>query len=338
VLTLPSFCPERPDKSSPGSACGEAVLRKSKRRKILIVLALVLLGAIIGLRGWKSCKSYFSYARSGYDCASCFKDLEYVPGSADPLQRLDLYIPATHAGERMPVVIWIHGGAWVAGDKAHPPAQPLLDRGFAVASLNYRLSDKHHFPAQIFDCKAALRFLRAHAAEYKLDPERFGVWGQSAGGHLVALLGTSGDIKELEGDLGNKEHSSRVQAVADWCGPTDLVSVDSQASPECKIDFKSPTNPIATLLGPGRTPQEYLAASPIKYVRRDNPPFLILHAEDDDVVPVGQARELAHALKDLQVPVLCHIAPDGGHGLGKKEFLTETVSFFERELKQAKIK
>jgi acetyl esterase/lipase len=306
------------------------MLKRKTRKKVLIMLSLLLLAGLVGFRGFRAWKSM----AGPVDCAQWLKNLQYVPASTDPFQSLDLYLPRKPQSELAPLVVWIHGGAWVGGDKNYAPAQFLLSRGYAVASLNYRLADKHPHPAQIFDCKAAIRFLRAHAREYKLDPERFGVWGQSAGGHLVALLGTSGDIKELEGNLGNNNYSSRVQAVADWCGPTDLLSIASQAPPNCRIDFKSPTNPVAVLMGANKSTEACLSASPIKYVRKDNPPFLILHAEDDDIVPVGQSKELGRALKEVAVPVLCHIAPEGGHGLGKKEFIDETVDFFDKYLKK----
>src|SRR5205085_165270 len=138
--------------------------------------------------------------------------------------RLDLYLPEKAQG-RLPVVVWIHGGAWRAGSKDHCPAVPLTAKGFAVASINYRFSQHAVFPAQIEDCKAAIRWLRANADKYHLDPDHIGAWGASAGGHLVALLGTSGNKKELEGKGGNLEQSSKVQCVIDWFGPTDLLGL-----------------------------------------------------------------------------------------------------------------
>lgn len=221
----------------------------------------------------------------------------------------------------------------MSGDKNHPPVKVILEHGYALASLNYRLTTHECFPVQIHDCKAAIRFLRAHAAEYKLDPERIGVWGVSAGGHLASLLGTSGDVKELEGSLGNNEVSSRVQAVADWAGPSDLVSIASQAPKHSKIDFKSPSNPVAVLLGADhQEPADYLAASPIHYVSADDPPFFIAHAEDDDVVPVGQSKELESALIKEHVPVQVRITHNGGHSLSKPEFVFETMNFFDKHL------
>src|SRR5204863_10043821 len=122
----------------------------------------------------------------------------YVAGEADNHERhsLDLYVPKSE--RPLPLVIWIHGGGWQAGNKANPPLLGLTQKGFAVASINYRFSQHAVYPAQIQDCKAAVRFLRKNADKYHLDPDHFGAWGASAGGHLVALLGTSGDAKDLE--------------------------------------------------------------------------------------------------------------------------------------------
>lgn len=296
------------------------------RNKILLALLLALLTGLVGFKVWRA----FSKSETAY--WKCFRDLQYVPGSNNPFQSLDLYLPRKAEGGPVPLIVWIHGGAWMSGDKNHAPLPIILDRGYAVASLNYRLTTTDLHPAQIYDCKAALRFLRAHAAEYKVDPARIGVWGHSAGGHLAALLGTSGDVKELEGDLGNKDISSRVQAVVDWAGPTDFVTCALQAPPNCRIDFKSPSNPIAALMGPNQSPTAYLAASPIQYVSGDDPPFLILHAQDDDVVPVKQAIELSELLKMKKVKVRSHISTYGGHGLFKPEFVNETMDFFDENL------
>ncbi len=299
----------------------------SPKAKVLIFMALALGLLLIGIRAYRAGQQEYKD-----QSLRCIRDLSYVPSSNDPFQTLDLYIPKKARAKPIPVIVWIHGGAWMAGDKNHPPADPLLAEGYAVASLNYRLSDKHPHPAQIFDCKAAVRFLRAHAKEFGLDPGRIGVWGHSAGGHLAALLGTSADAKNLEGELGNNNESSRVQAVAEWAGPTDLGSCASQAPPNCKIDFKSPTNPIAVFMGTAQSPAAYLEASPISYVSSDDPPFFVLHAEDDDVVPVGQAFELCSFLKKKQVPLTCVISAGGGHALSKPDFFYQTLRFFNKHL------
>src|SRR5262249_6801241 len=142
-------------------------------------------------------------------------DLEYVPGG-HARQRLGLYVPAK-ADTPLPVIVWVHGGAWMGGSKVGGgPARPFVGTGDAVGRIHYRLSQDDVFAAQIEDCKAAIRWLRANARTYHLNPERIGVWGASAGGHLVALLGTSGGVEEREGKGGNADQPSRVQAVVDF--------------------------------------------------------------------------------------------------------------------------
>jgi acetyl esterase/lipase len=300
----------------------------NRRRKILIALGILLFIGIAGIKIWRT----FSKASKPVKLLS---DVEYVPGSNNPFQTFDLYVPRKAKHQPFPVIVWIHGGAWMSGDKNHPPVKVILEHGYALVSLNYRLTTHEIFPAQIYDCKAAIRFLRAHASEYKLDPDRIGVWGGSAGGHLAALLGTSGDVKALEGDLGNNHVSSRVQAVVDWAGPSDLATIASQAPKNCKVNFKSESSPIAALMGKEHQSQEdYLSASPVHYVSADDPPFFIAHAEDDDVVPVGQARELEAALSKAHVPVQSRITRNGGHSLSKPEFVVETMNFFDKYLRK----
>ena len=145
-----------------------------------------------------------------------YRDVAYVTDGHER-QKLDLYVP--EVGENLPLIIWVHGGAWRGGDKAHYVRMEYLKAGYAGASINYRLSQHAIFPAQIEDVKAAVRWLRTNAETYRLDPNRFAAWGSSAGGHLVAMLGTAGDVAEFEvGE--NLKVSSRVQAVVDYFGPT----------------------------------------------------------------------------------------------------------------------
>src|SRR5262249_12628746 len=146
------------------------------------------------------------------------RDLPYVTGGHQR-QTLDLYLPS--AEQPVPLIIWIHGGAWRVGSKEDDLPLDYLAQGCAVASINYRLSQHALFPAQIEDCKAAVRWLRANATRFKLDPQRFGAWGPSAGGHLAALLGTTGAVRAFEVGA-NLVVSSRVQAVVDYFGPTDF--------------------------------------------------------------------------------------------------------------------
>jgi putative heme-binding domain-containing protein len=269
------------------------------------------------------------------------RDLEYVKGGHER-NKLDLYLPAKADGP-LPVIVWIHGGAWLGGNKDNPPALPFVARGYAVASINYRLSQHAKFPAQIEDCKAAIRWLRANAQTYHLDPNRIGVWGASAGGHLVALLGTTGGVKELEGQGGNAEQSSRVQAVVDWFGPTDLVKIGGQAGPDSQLDHNAADSPEAKLLG-GPVPEnkdKAAKASPVTYVRKDAAPFLIMHGDKDRIVPYAQSEELAAALKKAGAQVTLKKIEGAGHGgeeFASPENRRLIVEFFDKYLKKASAK
>ena len=247
-------------------------------------------------------------------------DRAYVP-DGHPRQTLDLYLPAEGPDGDRPLIVWIHGGAWLGGDKRGGPALPFLQRGYAVASVNYRLSSDAPFPAQIEDCKAAIRWLRAHAGQHGIDPDRIGVWGSSAGGHLVALLGTSTDVEAF--DVGpNRDVSSRVQAVCDFYGPTDLLSMGAQSRPGSRIDHDAADSPESRLVGgpiQQRT-ERARKASPISYVSKERagriPPFLILHGDRDDTVPIGQSEHLHRALRDAGVASEYHVVEGAGHGGG----------------------
>ena len=260
------------------------------------------------------------------------RDLEYAKPDGKP-QLLDLFVPEKADGP-LPLIVWIHGGAWSAGSKNGTPALGQLRRGYAVASINYRLSQEAIFPAQIHDCKAAIRWLRAHAKEYNLDPKRIGVWGSSAGGHLVALMGTSGDVKELEGDEGNLDQSSRVQAVCDWFGPTDFCQIAAHALPDSKFDHDAAGSPESKLIGgPVQENKDKVAkANPITYVSKDDPPFLIMHGDKDNVVPHHQSEILAEALKKAGVQVTFETVKGAGHGFGGPEVMKTVEEFFDKHL------
>lgn len=244
---------------------------------------------------------------------------------------LDLYLPEG-AEAPLPLIVWIHGGAWSTGSKKDAPAARMTQRGYAVASISYRLSHEAIFPAQIHDCKASVRWLRANAQRYNLDPDRFGAWGPSAGGHLVALLGTSGGVAELEGDEGNLGHSSRVQAVCDYFGPTDLLAMRNFP---CRIDRDDPDCPEARLIGGGlaENPDQVRLANPITYVTPGDPPFLIVHGDQDDVVPINQSELLYQALKRSGVEVTFHTIEGAGHGFGDSDPAELVDAFFDRHLK-----
>ncbi len=265
--------------------------------------------------------------------ATAERNLEYGPHERN---KLDLYVPKGDGP--FPLVIWVHGGAWQAGSKdGNNPALPLLGKGYAVAAINYRLSQHAKFPAQIEDCKAAVRFLRANAKKYRLDPDAFGAWGASAGGHLVALLGTSGGVKELEGDGGHPDVSSRVQAVCDFFGPTDLTKMAAQSKTKGPIDHDAPDAPEARLIGgPVQANKEKAAkANPVTYVSKDAPPFLILHGDADPLVPPAQSELLHEALKKAGVESTLIVVPGVGHDgrVGAGENGNKIVAFFDKHLK-----
>jgi acetyl esterase/lipase len=242
------------------------------------------------------------------------RNIPYVENGT-PNQVLDLFLPDQPSDKPLPLMIWIHGGAWMAGDQASPPVLYLVNKGFAVASIQYRFAQDAIWPAQAYDCKAAIRFLRANASKYNFDPDHFGVGGDSSGGHLAAFVGTSGDVKEMEGDLGNTNVSSRVQAVVDWFGPTDVTLMGQQAGPHSMIQHDAPDSPESRLLGGPVQEKRDLAktANPLTYVDKNDPPFLIMHGDNDQLVPLGQSIVLAKALIDAGVEVTMITIPGAGH-------------------------
>jgi len=258
-------------------------------------------------------------------------DLPYLPG-ATPRQRLDLYLPG-QPGPARPLVAYIHGGAWRSGSKDPCPASRLVPLGYAVASIEYRFSQDAPFPAQIQDCKAAIRWLRAHSGEYGIDSHRIGVWGASAGGHLVALLGVTGHPGDF--DTGpNLDQSSAVQCVVDFFGPTDFLHYGDVPAEE----LDSPGNAIVQLLGgPLSTHQaQARAASPVYYVTGGAAPFLILQGDHDPLVPLQQSQEFNAGLQKAGVESTLRVIPGAGHGgtgFGTPEIRKLIADFLARHLK-----
>ena len=254
---------------------------------------------------------------------------------------LDLYLP--NERERpTPVIFWIHGGAWRAGNKnSIGPARGAVDAGFAVASVGYRLSGEARFPAAIEDCKAAVRFVRSHASQWQLDPERFGVWGSSAGGHLAALVGVTSGSGAFEEELGVPHQASAVQAVCDWFGPTDFSLMDTHAIPGSRIIHDAPDSPESMFVrGPIQDSpyrERVRQANPIAYVSADDPPFLIVHGDRDLLVAHPQSEILHEALRKASVPSELILSKGAGHGLRGGEpdwrsLVDQSVAFFRREL------
>jgi acetyl esterase/lipase len=261
------------------------------------------------------------------------RDLEYAKAGEKKLL-LDLYVPQKFEG-KLPTIVGIHGGAWAAGSKAGGQGNWLARHGYAVAVINYRLSGEAIFPAQIEDCKAAVRWLRANAKKYNLDPDRFGATGHSAGGHLVSLLATTGGVKDF--DKGeNLDQSSRIQAACPLSGPTDFLQMDAHAPKGATLKHNAPKSPEARLVGgPIQENKEKVAkANPITYVTKDDPPFLIVHGDQDPVVPYHQAELLNEALKKGGVEVKLYAVKGAGHGIGGREVNEMIVAFFDKHLKK----
>jgi acetyl esterase/lipase len=239
------------------------------------------------------------------------RDLAYVSGG-HARQTLDLYLPP--APGPSPLIVWIHGGAFRMGSKEDRVPLEMLEQGYAIASLNYRLSQHARFPAQIEDCKAAVRWLRAHAEGYELDPERFASWGESAGGHLAAMLGTAGHERSF--DVGEHlEFSSRVQAVLDFFGPTDFGQMDAHRLPEGMVHDGADSPESQLVGGPiQERPAEVARANPVAYVTSEAPPFLVVHGDRDPLVPYHQSTLLVAALQAAGVPVTFYTVAGAGHG------------------------
>ncbi|HEY9076164.1 MAG TPA: alpha/beta hydrolase [Anaerolineaceae bacterium] len=275
--------------------------------------------------------------------APTYKDLAYA--TLSNAQKLDIYLPTTGSGP-FPLVIMVHGGGFMFGDKADggglTGVDKLLAAGYAVASINYRLSGEAQYPAQIFDAKAAVRFLRANAAKYNLNPNKFGAWGASAGGNLVSLLGTTCGVAELEGkELGNANQSSCVQAVVDWFGPIDFLKMQEQfAGTGCSANTNDASSPESKLIGaPIQTvPEKVALTNPMNYITPDDAPFFIENGTADCNIPPVQNKNFANALKAvIGAEKVTYVSLEGaGHGGSQfetAENLAMVIAFLDKHLK-----
>jgi acetyl esterase/lipase len=258
------------------------------------------------------------------------KDIEYVPGGGS-LQSLDLYLPAESRTSSVPLVIFMHGGGWHSGSKDGCPAQFMSEHGYAVASINYRLLPDAVFPAQIEDCRAALRFLRTHAAKYGINPDKVAACGGSAGAHLASLMGTAAAADFSTVPAGVLDDASiRVQCVIDRYGPADFT-----------LGGKVPSK--LKLLGPCASDAEALAkgrwASPVTYVSRDTPPFRIEHGDADKSVALEQSQAMLAVLQAAGVEAALTVMPGAGHAgaaFFTKENQNAELEFLDRHLKAGK--
>jgi acetyl esterase/lipase len=242
--------------------------------------------------------------------AKAHRDLAYVTNGHER-QKLDLYVPAKSTG---PLLVVIHGGGWTQGSKDKAEGLPMLAQGYAVANINYRLSQHAIFPAQIEDCKSAVRWLRARAKEYGYDPNRIGAWGGSAGGHLVAMLATTGHVKDF--DVGeNLDQSSAIQCGVDVFGPADLVDWTPPSSLPI-IQATGPESVLVKLLGGTAAEKPELAkrASPVTWVTKDCAPLYIMHGTVDQLVGLEQSQKLEAKMKSAGVEVTLDVVQGAGHG------------------------
>lgn len=272
-------------------------------------------------------------------------DLAYARTS--PAQKLDVYLPNGGDGP-FPVVLHIHGGAFATGDKREIPLEPFLGglrRGYAVVSVNYRLSGEAIFPAGLQDLKAAVRWLRANCREYHLDPDRIAVCGGSSGGHFAAMLCLTANARDLEDvSLGNPEVPADVQAAVDWFGPTDFLKMDEQLA-ESGVgppDHNQADSPESRYLGAPITevPEKVRQANPVTYVHSAMPPILIQHGRIDALVPVQQSILLAEAIEKQVGRDRYEFDILEGAGHGDPMFETEAnmsrvFSFLDQHLKRS---
>lgn len=258
-------------------------------------------------------------------------DIEYAKAANHSL-KLDLHRPPNSANP--PLIVYVHGGAWRAGSKSDVPIAPLLDHGFAIASVDYRLSTEASFPAQAHDIKAAIRFLRAKADFFHIDAKRIAIIGSSAGGHLAALVGVTNGDKELEGKVGEHlDQSSDVQAIVSLYGASNLQTILSQST-EFGLKMRVPA--LQLLLGgqPQEKPALAKLASPIAHLDKNDPPLLLIHGDADPQMPPEQSQELAKAYESMKLPVKFISLPGSKHG-GKEFYDEERTKLTAEFLKKA---
>lgn len=259
-------------------------------------------------------------------------DIEYARVAGEPLL-LDLYRPEGSA--RAPLIVYVHGGAWERGTKAQMPLTALAERGFAIASVEFRPASRAPFPGQVHDLKAAVRFLRASADRLGYDAARIGIAGASSGAHLAALVGTTNGHRELEGATG--EHlgvSSAVHAIVAYFPATNLTTILAQSTPFA-LNIRTPA--VTSLLGaaPDAAPDIAQLASPVFHVDAGDPPLLLLHGDQDPQMPINQSHELEGAYEATGLPgelIVVHGAAHGGDAFYDEERMARVAQFFERHL------
>ncbi len=293
---------------------------------------------------------FVSLSGFGQSFSKCWKDVNYA-GDTMVYHRLDIYLPKIQK-KRYPVVVSIYGSAWLSNRSKNADlnttVKALLDAGFAVVTPNHRASFEAKFPAQMNDIKAAIRFVRANAAKYRLNSSFIGVSGSSSGGNMAAMTGTTRNVKkgtlgsttvDIEGLVGPyTKYSSSVDAVVDWFGPTNMLVMDSCGGTYTK--HNAANSPASLYIGGAiqENKEKCLLASPITYVDPTDPPFLIFHGDKDNVVPHCQSELLFEALQKAKVPSSFYLVPNGQHGPGVHvdKYLKMMVDFFTTCAKEKK--
>jgi acetyl esterase/lipase len=260
------------------------------------------------------CSLFHLLAQAGDSRQSqVIRDIEYARAGEQSL-KLDLHLPRSKA--RSPLIVWVHGGAWRSGSKTDMPLEALVGEGYAIASVDYRLSTEARFPAQIHDIKAAVRFLRAHSGDWSVPSEKIVIAGNSAGGHLAALIGVSNGHAELEGTVGNdQDRSSAVQGIISFYGGSNLTTILDQSTPH-GLSVRVPA--LELLLGgqPKDLPAIARLASPVFHVDPSDPPLLLFHGDQDPQMPIEQSRELRAAYEKASAPVQFEVVRGAAHGGG----------------------
>ena len=278
-----------------------------------------------------------------------YTDVPY--GTVSATQTMNIYLPNEGEGP-FPVIVAIHGGAFKMGNATGGDVAAMLEgvnHGYAVVSINYRLSDEAIFPAAVNDCKAAIRFIKANASKYNLNADKIAVWGDSAGGNLAAMVGTTANVDELNGDNNeNLEYTSGVQAVVDWFGPLDFLKMDEQfktsgVTPKMGLT-SSETSPESQYIGQLITnnPELTQKANPATYIStmtsETTPSFFIQHGTSDGNVPTQQSIDFSAQLKSIIGENLVTLELLDGAGHGTQEFTTQenidkVFAFLDSKLK-----
>lgn len=268
--------------------------------------------------------------------AKTTKDIEYARVADQPL-RLDLYEPAA---AKAPLLVYVHGGGWERGSKTPMPLTGLVERGYAVASLDFQPASAARFPGQVHEIKAAIRFLRATAASHGYDAQRIAIVGASSGGHLAALVGTTNGQADLEGTLGDHaKESSAVQAIVSYFGASNLTTILAQSTP-FGLGVREPA--LKTLLGALPKDADAVArlASPVFHVDASDPPLLLLHGDQDPQMPINQSHELQGQYQRAGLEaefIVVHGAGHGGDAFYTPQNLDRVAAFLDTHLRRTEL-